>query len=319
MNSIPFVTNGLDPGSAGFTSLVTGGVPASPNPPVPPPTPQESTYPLSSIVLPTGSSYTALDLAALQSPSIIRDASGRTVAANPLASIDLGNGTVLDFDPSTLDARMTPALDPTAGGSSNYLYDNIGDATFTASDCRIMIELPQTPSSNGAAPSAVVAKQLLEATTLTVSVHRAKNPVRCFGYINPTGFSRGSRTIAGTLVLSSFTAEVLYRFLQAGLVSDLSKDTNYTKLDQLPPFTFTLLFNNEQGYASSQRLIGVEFITAGAVNSIQDMILEQTITYMAMDMTPLTPLNFSTFFSLNTKATPATAAQKTVQSLWGKA
>ena len=49
-----------------------------------------------------------------------------------------------------------------------------------------------------------MSKQLLECTTLTVSVHRVKSPVRACGYINPKGFARGGRTIAGTMILTQF-------------------------------------------------------------------------------------------------------------------
>jgi hypothetical protein len=288
--------------------MIADGLQASP-PTTFVPTLTESAWALSGLVPAPNTGVSAQNLASLQNPAILRDAQGRTVKANPLATIDLGNGAVLSFDPTTLDARMTPTVDP-----SNALYDDSGDSVFTASDCRIMVEVPQTPSFNGSTINSRVAKQLLEATTLSISIHRSKSPVRAFGYINPRGFGRGSRTIAGTLILSKSTAEVLYRFLQSGLVADLSKDTIYTKLDQLPPLDFTLLFSNEQGFASSQRLLGVEFVTDGSVVSIQDMFLEQQITWMAQDFTPLAPLNFNSFFGVPTTPSNAIASQKTVQS-----
>jgi hypothetical protein len=34
--------------------------------------------------------------------------------------------------------------------------------------------------------------------------------------------------------------------------SDLSKDSTYTKVDQLPPFNLTMLFANEYGAISCQ-------------------------------------------------------------------
>jgi hypothetical protein len=178
-----------------------------------------------------------------------------------------------------------------------------------------MIEVPQTPAFNGSAINTRVAKQLLELTTISVSIHRSKSPVRAFGYANPKGFVRGSRTIAGTMVMSKMTAEVLYRFLQAELMADLTKDTIYTKLDQIPPVDFTLLFSNEFGYVSTQRLLGVEFVTDGSVISVQDALMEQQITWMAADFTPLVPLNFNTFFGVNTTSSNAIQAQRTPANL----
>jgi hypothetical protein len=104
-------------------------------------------------------------------------------------------------------------------------------------------------------------KALVEATTLTVSIHREKAPVRAVSYINPKGYARGRRTIAGTLVMTQFAVDTLFRFLQMLSVHDLSKDTAYVKVDQLPPFNLTLLFSDEYGNASYRRLLGVEFVT----------------------------------------------------------
>jgi hypothetical protein len=84
-------------------------------------------------------------------------------------------------------------------------------ATYTGSDVRVIIEL-----ANPGAGAPRFSKQLMEVTTLTVSCHRVKTPAVACGYINPKGFARGRRTIAGTMVLTKFTTEVLMRFLQAG-------------------------------------------------------------------------------------------------------
>lgn len=84
--------------------------------------------------------------------------------------------------------------------------------------------------------------------------------------------ARGRRTIAGTLVMTKFTTDILMRFLSSGATTDLSKDTTYMKIDQLPPFNLSLLFATEQGYASYQRILGLEFVTDGSVYSTQDYL-----------------------------------------------
>jgi hypothetical protein len=152
----------------------------------------------------------------------------------------------------------------------------------------------------------------VELTTITVSVHRVKSPAVACGYINAKGWARGRRTIAGTLVMTKFTTDVLYSFLNSGaFTSDLSKDTTYMKVDQLPPFNLTLLFADEYGNTSSQRLLGVELVTSGDVYSIQDMLSEQTVSYVAADFTPLMPLNKSSLYGAATGST-VTAPQRTV-------
>ena len=167
--------------------------------------------------------------------------------------------------------------------------------TYTGADIRVVIDMVNTPVSS---QQRVDHKQLVECTTFTVSVHREKAAVRAAGYINPKAFARGRRTIAGTMVLTQFTVDVLYRFLQAQQLSghDVSKDTQYVKVDQLPPFNMTLLFTDEFGNVSYRRILGVEFVTDGVVYSTNDMLSEQTVSYMASDFTPLLNIDASALF-----------------------
>lgn len=158
--------------------------------------------------------------------------------------------------------------------------------TYTGSNMKLMIQPAVRPATAGApTPN----KQLVECTTLTISIHREKSPVRACGYINPKGFARGRRTIAGTMILTPFTVDVLYRFLGGYTGTDMSKDSGYVKVDQLPPFDATLYFADEYGHISSRRLLGIDFLTDGVVYSVHDQITEQTVTYMAADFTPLLP------------------------------
>jgi hypothetical protein len=312
MSFTPLTTGGLSSGG-NFTTLISGGTPANPLDPLSPPS--SPNYPLSSVsTVPAGLSTDPTVVALLQNPSIVRDVNGNPVNPSPTTSIDMGQGQILQFDAGTLNARMQPVVNPTTGSGISVFSDS--DAAFSGSSCKILIDIPQTPNFNGSSVQGHLGKQLIEATAITISTHRAKTQVRPFGYINPKGIARGSRTIAGTLILNRFTADVLYRFLQSGLMADLSKDTHYNKLDQLPPFNITLMFSNEQGYISTQSLYGVEFVTDGQVASVQDILLEQTITYFATDMSPLVPLNFNTMFQPSTQQTASTGSQRTVSSLW---
>jgi hypothetical protein len=278
--------------------------------PVSPAAPSAVAKTLPTTAIPTtgvvGSTASQANLQTLN--STVLNTKGKPLQASSLTNIDLGNGQVLSFDPTSMDGSIKPYIVP-----PHVLYDDPQYSVFTASDCLIMVEVPQTPvvGTGGSKIASRVSKQLIEANTLSISIHRAHTPARSFGYINPRGYARGTRTCAGTLILSKSTSEVLYRFLLPGLMSDLSKDTNYVKLDQLAPLDFTLLFTNEEGYASSQRLLGVEFVTDGSIVSVQDMFLEQQITWVAADLTPLAPLNFNSTFNVNTKPTNATANHPT--------
>jgi hypothetical protein len=78
--------------------------------------------------------------------------------------------------------------------------------------------------------------------------------------------------------------------------NEQSADTYYKHVDQLPPFNLTLLFSNELGYASYQRLLGVSFVDDGAVYSIQDQFSERTLVFLAEDFTELMPLTLSSLY-----------------------
>ena len=180
--------------------------------------------------------------------------------------------------PAASDLAVNPVGDLVRVPFSDY-------SVYSGTDLRVLIE-PDVKSELRQPP-----RQMIELTTLTVSVHREKAPVRACGYINPKGFARGRRTIAGTLVLTQFNIDVLYRFLNFIQSDDYSRDSFYTKPDQLPRFNMLLVFANEFGFVSWRRLMGIELLTDGTVYSTHDLYAEQTITYMASDFTPLLPMS----------------------------
>lgn len=159
--------------------------------------------------------------------------------------------------------------------------------TYTGSDLRVVVEVAGGKGGY---------KQLVELSTITVSIHRGTVPVRACGYINPKAFVSSTRTIAGTIILTQFWMDSLLRFLATDQGKEFSdefwaKDISYSKIDQLPPLNFTFYFADEHGHASVRRLLGVKLVTDGTVYSVNDQLTEQTISYMAMDFTPLQPVD----------------------------
>ena len=311
------VTSGVESFSSQATPIVSGGLPtdASPAPAVPNASETPSIY-----TDPT-------------QPGMVLGSDGNYY---PASSVSAGGGItgppISAFNPinSALKSSSVPANNPAQQPNLNPGNGLYHEASYTGSNLKVMIEvandgtntinptgLSATTNSNnvaqqGTSKPARQAKQLVELTTITVSVHRVKSPAVACGYINAKGWARGRRTIAGTLVMTKFTTDVLYSFLNSGaFTSDLSKDTTYMKVDQLPPFNLTLLFADEYGNSSSQRRLGVELVTSGDVYSIQDMLSEQTVSYVAADFTPLMPLNKSSLYGAATGST-VTAPQRTV-------
>jgi len=210
-----------------------------------------------------------------RTPPVILDQMGLPINVDrQAAAIDLLRPSASDLAVVSQDVKK---IDP---------LRELEHITYSGSDIRVLVELADPDQAS------LGTKQLVELSTLTVSVHREKAPVRACGYINPKGFARGRRTIAGTMVLTQFSFDILYRFLYGIALRDISKDSQFLKPDQLPAFHMTLVFANEAGYASYRRLLGVEVLTDGTVYSSHDMYTEQTLTYMAADFTPLLPFDW---------------------------
>ena len=271
------LTSGLlssSPNSAVSTSILTGGIAADPSPTVPILNPiEEGPDPADVNMIDMGMT----DVAATQAAApIVR-------VAPPAPIVRQSPPATAVTDPTTLTSALTP-ITFNSTPSSLTRTQLPGDITlFTGSDIRLMIEVadPLGPTR--------WAKQLIEASTLTISVHRVKDPARACGYIGAKGYSRGGRTIAGTMVLTELGKDALFEFLAAFALRDKSKDSNIVKVDQIPPFNITMLLTNEAGFASTRRLLGVDMITDGTVYSENDAYTERTISYVAADFTPLLP------------------------------
>lgn len=294
-----YTTGGLYPQVPGFGPMVAGGAPLLLNP-TPQFNPSENPNPQLTAQL----NLSSTQLGDLQSITSIRSPLGQLIVPSATGFSQIGDGYSLGFDPNTLQGRITPSLNPDSisGG-----FDPFGAANvYTGADVRLMIESAVT-SNDGRR----YAKQLLEATTITVSVYREVTQVRASGYINPKGFALGKRTIAGTLILTQFNSDVLLEFLQSVMMIDGSKDSTFTKVDQLPPFNITMIFTNESGYASQRTLFGVKFVTDGVTYSIQDMMVEQVLSWMATDFTPLMPLTLKNLYSPSSQFDRSTRRERT--------
>lgn len=131
-------------------------------------------------------------------------------------------------------------------------------------------------------------KVLAECQTISISTHRDKSAVYACGSVYPKGYCRGPRAIAGSMIFTVFNEHVLFQFLEAD-TSDFDGNNNYTSaiLDQIPPFDITIVFANEYGSLSRMALYGVEFVDEGQVMSIEDIITENTVSFVARDYDPM--------------------------------
>jgi len=202
---------------------------------------------------------------------------------------------VLDVDAARAsrdEAHWQDKHDNSKYGTTDYYLANAGLAKAqrekaTASEQRQAIdekEVSEVAKVRGKPPTAVLA----EAQTLSITSFRDKAPVRSLGSVYPKGYTRGPRQIGGSLVFTVFDRDVLYDFLEAH-PSDFDGNRNTSAvLDQLPPVDIIVSFASELGSVSRMALYGVEFVSNGQVLSIEDLITENVVEYVARDFDPMT-------------------------------
>ena len=137
-------------------------------------------------------------------------------------------------------------------------------------------------------------------STLSVSTHSESFPVRICGRRNPIGFTKGARTIAGSIIFSVLDIYPWYRMAREMWSSstksawDGTSAGDYPLADSLPPFDITVTFANEYESPNSaspsgavMRIYGVILIDDGMTLSIDDLVTENTFSFMAAGMAPL--------------------------------
>jgi hypothetical protein len=135
-----------------------------------------------------------------------------------------------------------------------------------------------------------------EISTFTYSMHREVTPVRSLGLINPKGYVRGARTIAGSLVFTVFDRHMMHEIkvelrkeyarmmVERGFTKKRIQQLNDLDLvtDEIPPFDIVVTMANEGNAASSSLIItGVRIVNEGQIMSVQDLIIENQMQYVA--------------------------------------
>lgn len=132
--------------------------------------------------------------------------------------------------------------------------------------------------------------------TISVSIFREKVPVRALGYTNVRGYTRGPRTIAGSMIFAIFHDHPLHALMRKNdYFYDFSYDAPFTGgrlsditttfADYIPPMNLLIEYQNELGSAAVLGLIGVELTTDGITTSIEDILTEDTFQWVARDVT----------------------------------
>jgi hypothetical protein len=173
-------------------------------------------------------------------------------------------------------------------GLKSYANNSYGVFnSFSGADIVAYIHIPPQPikgdkiAGPGSETSAVVGV-LGNLQTISYSTFREVNPVRSLGKIYADSYTRGPRTVAGTMVWTVLDQYVLAEALK--YAEGVDYDPSTILIDQIPPFNIIITFNNEYGDVATMGIYGIRIVNEGATFSIDDMITEQTNTFVASDI-----------------------------------
>jgi hypothetical protein len=75
-------------------------------------------------------------------------------------------------------------------------------------------------------------------------------------------------------------------FSASNLSSNFAVTSPLFYFDQLPPMDFVVVGANEYGTAATMRIYGAEFLNEGSGYSVDDMVIENQMTYIARTILP---------------------------------
>lgn len=162
----------------------------------------------------------------------------------------------------------------------------LNNVSFSGTDIVATMILPPM----GEAKSAGTYLELGELQTVSYSIHRENSPIRTIGHSNVRGFVKGSRTIAGSLIFTVFNEYAWYKIDEYKNYLSRSNGFFAPLADMLPPFDIVFTFFNEYGNASKMKIYGVTIVDEGQTMSIDDILTEQTYTFMARGIQPITKM-----------------------------
>lgn len=178
-------------------------------------------------------------------------------------------------------SEVRPNYDP-----ATDLNSILSNMSFSGADTVATMIIPQIgPDGKITSPGDVI--DIGEIQTISYSIHRENTPIRTLGHSNVRGFIKGGRTIAGSLIFTVFNEYAFYKIKQYKEYLARSNGFFAPLADMLPPFDIVLTFFNEYGNAAKMKIFGVTIVDEGQTMSIDDLITEQTYTFMARGIQPM--------------------------------
>jgi hypothetical protein len=162
--------------------------------------------------------------------------------------------------------------------------------SYSGTDIRVFALVDPIAAASGSSVVNDIYKELAEVSTISFSAYREKEMVKSLGMSSAMGFTRGYRTIAGTIIFTVFYKAVLNEIVKRGVDSN-DRDYRFVMIDQLPPIDIFITFQNEVGNLSKLMIFGCEFMNEGQVMSINDLVTENSVNFMARHVTALSSVD----------------------------
>jgi len=159
--------------------------------------------------------------------------------------------------------------------------------SYSGTDISAFIYLPLLAQSSMKGKAPKKSKLFATLQTMSISSTRSVSPVRVFGRSSPLAYTRGARTIAGTLVFASVNEDVFQDIYDEGIGESTMAASSSLLSDQLPPFSIVITAANEKGGAAIHAVHGITLVNYGTTYSIDDLYTEVTYSYVATDVLPL--------------------------------
>lgn len=139
--------------------------------------------------------------------------------------------------------------------------------------------------------------------TLSTQIHTDIQPARALKFKYPKGYSVGQRLIAGSVICTVLdehpfqeimefnnvinyllaTNDETYEF-RSSIEGLLGLDDSSSVVDEIPPLNVLISGKNEQGDVVESTIYGLKLINDGFVISSQNMLTEQTFSFVAQDI-----------------------------------
>ena len=211
----------------------------------------------------------------------------------------------------------------------------MADTSYTGCDIRAFATVENYfPNIEGGVKEKLKIIELGTLSAISVSTFREKEPVRVLGRSGPKGYTRGARTIAGTLAFALLEERALMDVVDFSFGG--TKNIRSLLVDQIPPFDITIIYqgevpehvskidsryhtNNSTYIAADEatrktqallggptgeiyqppagisvtRITGIEITTESQQHTVNDLMSENVMQYVASGYQPMLPINMT--------------------------